>query len=100
MNYPLTCKCKLADLLRSVIPVTGIDFSKMIVVDLAKGERVGRHTHAYHTALYYPSDASPITVEPIAGMVIYMPPGTPHAVPAATEKRVSLAMLVEPEDKK
>lgn len=101
MNHAITCNCKLAGklatLMRSTIPVEGIDFTNLIMVDLKAGERIGRHTHKFHTALYYPADTEPILVEPVAGMIIYLPPGTPHSVPTVNESRASMAMLVKQE---
>lgn len=85
--------------MRSVVPVPGIDFERAILVELQPGERVGKHQHTQHTVLYYPADAAPVTVTPIAGMVIYLPPGTPHLVEKGDDARLSVAMLVEPIDK-
>lgn len=98
MNQILECNCKLRDVLRDAIPVEGLDFARMVAVHLQPGERVPQHQHKAHAALYYPADAGPITVTPIAGMVIYLPPGTPHAVPRVKAERVSVAMLVEPNE--
>lgn len=97
MNHDLKCNCKLAEVMRSVVPVEGIDFKNLIMVELEPGERIGRHKHAYHTVLHYPADAAPITIEPTAGMIIYLPPGTQHEVPRVSKNRVSVAMLVEPQ---
>ena len=96
MNHILDCKCKLAEVMRTTIPLAGIDFKNMIMVDLKAGEHIGNHAHTYHTALYYPADAAPIVVTPLAGMIIYLPPGTPHAVPKVDAPRISVGMLVEP----
>lgn len=94
MNHVLQCNCRLAVDLRGAIPVEGIDYKNIIEVHLKPGESVKLHDHKDHTALYYPAAAEPITITPIAGMIIYLPPGTPHAVPAVTNERVSIAMLV------
>jgi quercetin dioxygenase-like cupin family protein len=97
MNNVIKCDCKLADVLRAAIPVDGYDFKNMIQVHLKKGESVRSHYHTDHTALYYPADCEPIRITPTAGMIIYLPPGTQHAVPKVTKERVSVAMLVDPE---
>ena len=96
MNTILTCSCKLADVLRSVVPVPGIDFDRMVLVNLKPGESVSAHQHSHHTALYYPADSAPLLVTPIAGMIIYLPPGTPHEVSKVNDDRLSVAMIVEP----
>ena len=75
----------------------GYDFKNLIMVHLKPGENVRAHEHADHTALYYPADSDPITITPTAGMIIYLPPGTPHVVPPVKSERVSVAMLVEPQ---
>lgn len=95
MNQILKCNCKLKDVLRDAIPVEGRDFVRMIQVHLKAGEFVIDHKHSEHVAIYYPADAEPVTVWPTAGMIIYLPPGTQHAVPKIYGDRVSVAMLVE-----
>ncbi len=90
----LDCNCKLAELMRSVVPEPGVDIAGHLLVQLKAGERVGRHEHKEHTVLYYPADSAPIVVTPVAGMVIYLPPGTPHAVPTVEGDRLSVAMLI------
>lgn len=97
MNYSVTCNCKLAALMRTAIPVPGTDYKNLIVVEMKRGERIGRHKHLDHTALHYPADSSSVIVTPIAGMTIYLPPATYHEVPASKDDpRLSIAMLVEP----
>ena len=98
MNRILECNCKLRDVLRDAIPVQGRDFVRMVAIHLQPGEGVIEHKHAEHVAIYYPADAEPVTVNPIAGMVLYLPPGTPHAVPKVKGERVSMAMLVESQE--
>lgn len=97
MNKVLYCKCALSKILREAIPVKGLDFVNMIQVQLKPGENIRAHSHTEHTALYYPADSEAITIVPTAGMIIYMPPGTQHAVPKVTKERVSVAMLVQEE---
>ena len=96
INHHLKCECALAEIMRSVVPVKGIDFEKLMHVHLKKGDSIDEHQHdVYHTALYYPADTAPVVVTPTAGMIIYLPPGTPHGVPLALDRRDSVAMLVE-----
>lgn len=94
-NYTLNCHCKLAEIMRNVVPVAGVEFEKLVLVDMKPGDRIGTHAHQGHTVLYYPSDAAPIVVTPTEGMIIYLPPGTKHEVPKVSYQRVSVAMLVE-----
>lgn len=94
VNKILHCDCKLRSLLRGAIPIDGRDYLNMIQVHLKPGENIRAHAHPEHTALYYPADCEAVTICPTAGMIIYMPPGTVHGVPAVTEERVSVAMLV------
>lgn len=98
MNYNMNCTCKLAELMRQASPAPGTAFKRMVIVDLEAGEKVGRHQHKQATVLYYPADASPVQVTPVEGMIIYLPPETPHHVPPATSPRLSVAMLIEPID--
>ena len=95
MNEILKCNCKLAEVMRGAIPVDGRDFVRMLKVHLEPGQGVSDHNHAEHIALYYPAAAEPIVVTPLAGMIIYLPPGTPHTVPKVKGERVSVAMLVD-----
>jgi quercetin dioxygenase-like cupin family protein len=95
MNHILKCNCKLAEVLRSAIPIDGDAFKNMILVHLKPGDSVRSHSHTDHTALYYPAAAEPITITPTAGMIIYLPPGTQHKVSKVNNERVSVAMLVE-----
>lgn len=80
--------------MRGVVPGPSTDIKGMLLVHLDPGERVGLHQHKEHTVLYYPADSAPIVVTPVAGMIIYLPPGTPHAVPTVDGERVSVAMLI------
>ncbi len=97
MNHRLHCTCKLAQLMRDVVPLPGTTYQKMILVDLEPGESVPMHAHAEHTVLYYPySSLDPIVVWPQAGMMVYLPPGTEHEVEPVREQRKSIAMIVEP----
>ena len=86
--------------MRGVVPCPGGNCKKMLLVQLGPGERIGRHRHKEHTVLYYPADASEIVVTPVAGMIIYLPPGTPHLVPGGTNDRLSVAMLVNNEERR
>ena len=97
MNYKLECDCRLAEIMRSFVPLPGYDRQKLILVHLAAGEQVGMHEHREHSVLYYPEDAAAIMFEPKAGTMIYLPPGVRHSVPKVSEDRVSLAMLVDGE---
>lgn len=74
----------------------GFEFERLLLVNLKKGERVGKHQHKEHTVLFYPADSAAVIVNPIAGMVIYLPPGTPHCVPTVDNDRLSVAGLVCP----
>lgn len=97
MNYRMDCTCKLAELMRDIVPLApGYEFDRMVIVEMHDGDRIGAHQHTEHTALYYPMAAAPIKVTPVPGMMIYLPPGCQHSVPDTTERRLSVAMLVEP----
>ncbi len=91
----LNCNCALSKLMRSVVPVPGDDYQKLLLVQLEPGQRIGEHAHKEHTVLYYPEDAAALRVTSVAGMVIYLPPGTPHSVPTVERARRSVAMLVD-----
>ena len=94
-NNRIHCTCELAELMRSVVPLPGNEYSKLLLVHIGSGERIGKHEHRQHTVLYYPAGASDIVVKPVEGMIIYLPPGTPHHVPTVKGDRVSVAMLVD-----
>ena len=94
-NHIVKCTCKLAQLLRDFAPVPGDDYRHLVVVELKPGETIKTHQHRHHTVVYYPVDASPITIQPRAGMLVYLPPDTPHNVPATAAPRVSLAMIID-----
>ena len=95
MNHVLKCNCSMAEKLREVVPVQGVDWVNLIRVELKQGESVRSHNHPEHTALYYPEDCEPISITPTAGLIIYLPPGTQHAVPAVSKQRTSVALLVQ-----
>ena len=94
-KHPVECTCKLAELLRGFAPVPGIDWRALVVVELKPGETLKNHAHQHHTVVYYPTDASAIIIEPRAGMLVYMPPLTPHDVPISPAPRVSVAMVID-----
>ena len=100
MNHKLNCnvdKCYLAATMRGFFQIPGSYFKKLMVVELEKGESVSEHEHKDHTVLLYPADSGPVIIRPVAGMMIYLPPGTPHSVPPVDGPRTSVAMIVEPE---
>jgi len=81
--------------MRRFIPIEGDDYKKLIVVNLKRGDSVAEHQHEGHAVLYYPEGGDAVMVKPVAGMMIYLPPGTRHAVPTVSGDRVSVAMIVE-----
>ena len=91
----INCTCELAQLLRRFAPITGNEYRALILVELKPGETLKDHNHKHHTIVCYPVDASPITIHPKAGMLLYMPPGTEHDVPASDSARVSIAMVID-----
>ena len=88
---------KYAGMMRHACPLDGIEWYKFMTVRMQAGERIGPHKHVYHTVLYYPEPAEPVTVTPQPGTILYLPPGTLHTVPAVKRERVSIAMLIEKE---
>ncbi len=68
---------------------------KFMTVRLEKGARISKHAHVYHTVLYYPELAEPVTVTPQPGTMLYLPPGTQHEVPIIKKPRLSIALLIE-----
>lgn len=68
---------------------------KFMTVRLEKGARISKHAHVYHTVLYYPELAEPVTVTPQPGTMLYLPPGTQHEVPVIKKPRLSIALLIE-----
>lgn len=82
--------------MRAGATIPGMDYKRMVIVDLQPGEQVAQHQHTEETILYYPKAASPVIVTPVEGMIIYLPAETPHEVPKVTEDRLSVAMLIEP----
>ncbi len=95
MLKPVNCTCELAQLVRNFAPVAGDDYRTMVLVELQPGESLDDHKHDHHTVVCWPVDASPITIEPKAGMLLYMPPGTKHTVPPGDAARVSVAMVID-----
>jgi len=93
----VNCTCALAEVLRSFAPLSGDEYRALVLVELKPGEGTPPHNHKHHTVVYYPQDARPITIEPKAGMLLYMPPGTPHNVPPGDAARVSVAMVIDAE---
>lgn len=99
MNHKLKCtpeSCAVAAAMRGFCPVPDSAFKKFMLVELKSGETVAEHQHKGHTVLYYPKDASPVMIQPTAGMMIYLPPETPHSVPPPGKNRLSLAMIIDP----
>ena len=94
-NIKLVCNCKLAEQLRTLVPLPGSDYQKIMFVKMKAGDEIKPHVHPEHLLLYYPMDASPISWDPVPGVVIYMPPGTRHWVSPVDADRVSMAMVVE-----
>ena len=95
MNHRLHCTCKLAQVMRDFLPLPGDDFKKLMLVDLQPGEQVAAHEHPEHVILHYPHDSpDPVLIYPRAGMLVYIPPGAVHEVPPVTERRQSIAMVV------
>ena len=86
----------LALKLRRAFPFPGSDYDKFMTVTLEPGECVPIHHHQRHTILYYPGYAEPVIITPRMGTIIYLPPLTDHEVPAVTQQRHSVAMLVSP----
>ena len=80
-NYHLKCQCQLAELIRGFVPVNGIDYEKLMIVTMNKGDSIDNHQHAEHTVLFFPENADPVVVTPTAGMMIWLPPGTLHEYP-------------------
>lgn len=69
---------------------------KFMTVKLEPGERIDSHQHKRHTVLFYPESTNAhIIIKPKAGTMIYLPPGTGHAVPQVERHRLSIAMLIE-----
>lgn len=100
MPYILTNKTvhddpELAALMRNACPITGDSWSKFMRVELKAGDTIPAHEHRRHTVLYYPQAADPIIVTPGAGSLVYLSPGTTHAVPNVDRQRISFAMLVD-----
>ena len=86
---------ELARLMRHACPVEGHSWSKFLRVELGPGDTIPAHEHRRHTVLYYPQAADPVIVTPGAGSLVYLSPGTTHAVPLVDRPRVSYAMLVD-----
>ncbi len=86
----------LARLMRHACPLSGNDWTKFMRVELIRGDTIPPHEHRRHTVLYYPQAADPIIVTPCAGALVYLSPGTTHAVPVVDRPRVSYAMLIDP----
>ena len=95
MNKKVECSCGIDKLMRGVVPVVGNEYRKLMIVDLKAGEEIRPHKHKGHAVLYYPMDSSPITFEPQAGTVIYIPPGCRHWVNPVPVERMSFAMIVD-----
>jgi len=89
----------MVKVMRDLVPVPGDQYRKLILVDLKPGEEVREHEHSGHSLLYYPFDAGPILIQPTAGVMVYLPPGTRHAVPPVEDGRVSFAMIVNQPEK-
>lgn len=96
---------KIGAAMRPACPEPGDDWSKLMCVLLQPGMSIDTHEHRRHTVLFYPDGTNdPLRVEipagyreiyPDFGTVLYLPPGTPHSVPAVRTRRLSVAMLVE-----
>lgn len=84
-------------LMRAACPLDGSGWYKFMTVRLQPGARISSHKHAYHTVLYYPEKAEPVTVTPQPGTILYLPPDTLHEVPVVKRERLSIAMLIEKE---
>lgn len=95
MNHRLHCTCKLAQHMSQFLPTPGLDYKKIILVDLQPGESVKNHRHPEeHVVLHYLEDSTePLLVYPKAGMLVYIPPDTLHGVPEAKQHRQSIAMV-------
>ena len=99
-------RCKLGQhisaAMRRACPVPGQDWDKFMTVLLPPGKGIAKHQHKRHTILYYPRSCYGLVVEGRkwrlqAGSMHYLPPGTNHAVFAATipgVERLSVAMLI------
>ena len=95
MNIKLNCTCNLAKHMRAFCPVPGLDFRKLILVKLEPGESVAEHQHKCGVVLYYPADAAPVSFEPLAGTMIFLPANTKHSVAPVGQARTSIAMVVD-----
>ena len=98
MNHKLRCTpddCQVAAAMRGFCPVPDRIFKKFILVELESGDTVAEHQHPEHTVLFYPKDSSPVMIQPTAGTMIYLPPGTLHSVPPPGKNRLSLAMIID-----
>ena len=95
MNIKLNCTCNLAKHMRGFVPEPGTDYRKCILVKLEPGESVAEHQHKGGVVLYYPADAAPVSFEPLAGTMIFLPANTKHKVAPVDAARVSIAMVVD-----
>ena len=86
----------LAAMMRHACPIKGDSWAKFIRVELGPGDTIPAHAHKRHLVMYYPQQADPIIITPSAGSLLYLSPGTLHAVPVVDRDRLSYAMLVEP----
>jgi len=86
---------ELAEKLRAFAPLPGSQWDQFLTVEMLAGDAIGVHKHAYHTVLYYPEEAEPITVHPTPGTMLYLPIGTNHSVAVTKKPRISVAMLIE-----
>ena len=85
---------ELAKVMRAFCPLPTDDYIKYMTVKVLPGKEVAEHKHGEHTVIFYPATCDPLIVTPQAGMMLYLPPDTPHKVPIVTHERLSVAMLV------
>ncbi len=84
-----------AERMRAACPTSGQDWYKFMVVNLEPGKNIKQHKHKHHLVMYYPKPADPIIIHPMAGTMLYLPPGTLHEVPPVSRGRISIAMLMD-----
>lgn len=84
--------------MQSQCPVAG-EITKFLTVIKKPGQSIPEHQHKRHLIMFYPQACEPIYVRGVpveleAGMILYLPPLTPHKVLRCKVERLSVAMLV------
>ena len=89
----------IAEVMRSHCPAPGDTWDTLTIVIMKPGASVDLHQHDRHTIIYYPEACDPIVVagkqiDLAAGHILYIPPNTPHEVPAVKRTRLCVGMLI------